>query len=299
LTDVVARTVPAVTLRTLLATYANTAALKQGRVQSDAVSFDFADVRLANTAFKSLVRDHTFDVGELAIVTYLQARAYGTPYVLMPVVVVGRGQHHTIVYNPVRGDLAPADLEGRRVGVRAYTQTTGTWIRGILEEDHGVDFRRVDWVTFEEPHLREYQEPEWVTRAPGGSELLQMLMDGKIDAAIFGNEMPAAPVSPLFADPYAAAAAWSTRRGVQPINHMMVVRESIARHQPEVVREVYRVLLESRKAAQPNGADHGFGLEANRSSLELIIDYSFRQQLIPRRLDVDELFDETTRTLGV
>jgi len=291
-------TARAVTLRTLLATYPGTAALKEGRLHSDAVSFDFADVRLANTAFKALVREQAFDVGELAIVTYLQARAYGTPYVLMPSVVVGRGQHHAIVYNPARGHLAPADLEGRRVGVRAYTQTTGTWIRGILEEDYGVDFTKVRWLTFEEPHLREYADPPWVRRAPEGKQLLQMLIDGEIDAAIFGNELPDAPLASLVPNAAAAAATWASRRGVQPINHMVVVRESIARDQPDVVREVYRLLLESRNCASPNGAAVRFGVDANRRSLDLIIDYAMRQSLLPRRLTVDELFDDTTRALG-
>src|ERR1700688_3298176 len=98
------------TLHTLLATYPSTAALKRGDVSSPLVQFDFADVKVSNTAFKPLVREQKFDLGELAIVTYLQARAYGKPYVLLPAVVVGRGQHHTIVYNAERGILAPGDL---------------------------------------------------------------------------------------------------------------------------------------------------------------------------------------------
>src|ERR1043166_7279245 len=109
----------AMTLRTLLATYPNTAALKNGQVRSRLVNFDFADVKVANTAFKALVREEKFDLGELAIVTYLQAKVYGKPYPLLPIVIVGRIQHHTIVYNAERGHLTPADLVGKRVGVRA------------------------------------------------------------------------------------------------------------------------------------------------------------------------------------
>src|SRR5579862_6821901 len=152
----------ALLLSTLLATYPNTSALKDGSVNSPLVHFDFADVKTANKAFKNLVRDQKYDLGELAIVTFLQAKAYGKPYVLMPASIVARGQHHTIFYNPDRGPLNPGDLNGKRVGVRAYTQTTGAWLRGILEEDYGVDFRRVRWVTFEEPHLAEYHDPEIV-----------------------------------------------------------------------------------------------------------------------------------------
>ena len=140
-------------LHTLLGDYPNTMALKKGEVTSSLVSFDFANVKVANTAFKPLVREAKFDVGELAIVTYLQAKDYGKPYVLIPATVLGRGQHHTIAYNPQCGALGAHDLTGKRVGVRAYTQTTGAWVRGFLSDDYGVDLTKVQWVTFEDPHL--------------------------------------------------------------------------------------------------------------------------------------------------
>ncbi|MGB6996478.1 MAG: hypothetical protein WBD96_02805, partial [Pseudolabrys sp.] len=68
-------------LYTLLGDYPNTMALKKGETTSSLVDFDFADVKVSNTAFKPLVREAAFDLGELAIVTYLQAKAYGKPYV--------------------------------------------------------------------------------------------------------------------------------------------------------------------------------------------------------------------------
>ena len=128
-------------LFTLLGNYPNTLALKRGEIRSDLVDLEFADVKVANTAFKPLVRDAKFDLGELAIVTYLQAKAYGKPYILLPAPVVARGQHHTLAYNRERGHLTPADLVGKRVGVRAYSVTTGVWVRGILQEHHGAENR--------------------------------------------------------------------------------------------------------------------------------------------------------------
>ena len=289
----------ALTLRTLLASYPNTAALRSGELKSAIVDFDFADVKTANTAFKALVREQEFDLGELAIVTFLQAKAYGKPYVLLPAVVVARGQHHTIFYNPERGHMAPADLNGRRVGVRAYTQTTGAWLRGILEEDYGVDFKRVQWITFEDPHVAEYRDPAWVERAPEGKELLQMLLDGEIDAAIFGSENPEG-LTPLIPDAKTAAQRWAERHGGIPINHMMVIRESITQSHPDAVREVYRLLRESVRGTEKEGNEGAlrFGVESVRKSLETIIGYSERQGLIPRRFDVDELFNDVTRSLG-
>jgi 4,5-dihydroxyphthalate decarboxylase len=98
----------------------------------------------------------------------LQSRDHGKPYVLIPATVLGRGQHHTIVYNPQRGALSAHDLTGKRVGVRAYTQTTGAWVRGFLSDDYGVDVTKVHWITFEDPHVAEFKDPNFVVRAPEG-----------------------------------------------------------------------------------------------------------------------------------
>ena len=290
-------------LATLLGNYPVAAAIRNGNIKSDLIEFDIADIKVSNTAFKPLVREAKFDVAELAIVTYLQAKAAGKAYTLIPATVVGRGQHHTIAYNPERGALKPSDLTGKRVGVRAYTQTTGAWVRGFLADDYGVDPLKVTWVTFEDPHVAEYKDPDFVTRAPVGKELAQMLLDGEIDAAIVGDKIPDPRLKPLIPDADAVARKWAETHGGVPINHMVVVRDSISKSRPDVVKEVYRMLQESRRATPP-AADNSlldplrFGIEANRRSLELIIDYSFRQKLIPRKYTVDELFDDVTRVLG-
>lgn len=287
-----------VVCRTLLGTYPATAALKRGAVPSSLVELAFADIDHVPTAFKALVRDGAFDVAELAIVTYLQARVFNKPYVLLPAVIAGRDQHRSLVYNPALGALDPSDLPNRRIGVRAYTQTTGTWLRGILAEDYGVDFRTLRWVTFEEPHLAEYVDPPWVERAPAGKRLRQMLLDGELDAAVFGSEAPGPPLVGLIPDPDKAAARWAARHGGTPINHMIVVRDALSRERPDVVREIFRLLLESQKAAGIASGAFPFGVEPLRTRLAVIVEFAWQQRLIPRRLSVDELFDETTRTLG-
>jgi 4,5-dihydroxyphthalate decarboxylase len=273
--------------------------MRNGELRSPLVDFEFADVKIANKGFKALVREQKFDLGELAIVTFLQAKAYGKPYVLMPAVAVARGQHHTIFYNPERGHLSPGDLNGRKVGVRAYTQTTGTWVRGILQEEYNVDFQRVQWITFEEPHAAEFADPPWVHRAPQGKELLQMALDGEVDALIFGSEIPeGTPLKPLIANSAGDAARWAEKHGGVPINHMMVIRESLTQARPDVVREVFRMLKESAAASpSKSSVPLRFGVEAVRKSLETIIRYAERQGLIPRRFSVDELFNDVTRSL--
>jgi len=288
------------TLHTMLGNYPNTQALKKGEIRSDLVDFDFAEVKVANNLFKQIVRDAKYDFAELAIVTYLQAKAAGKPYILLPAVLVSRGQHHTIAYNAERGPLAPSDLAGKRVGVRAYTVTTGTWVRGILAEDYGVDLDKVEWITFEDPHVAEYVDPKAIKRAPPGKELVQMLLDGELDAAVVGDKLPDPRLKHLIPDPEGAALKWAQRHGGVPINHMAVVRTELSKSRPDVVKELFRLLVASKQAAKPGtGALEPlrFGVEACRPTLEVIIDYCARQGLIPRKLAVDELFDDTTRAL--
>jgi 4,5-dihydroxyphthalate decarboxylase len=290
------------TLHTMLGNYPNVAPLKSGAVHSDLVDFDFVEVKVANNLFKQVVREAKYDLAELAIVTYLQARSYDKPYILIPAVVVSRGQHHTIAYNAERGTLKPSDLNGKRVGVRAFTVTTGTWVRGILASDYGVDLNKVEWITFEDPHVAEYRDPDIVKRAPPGKELVQMLLDGEIDAAIVGDKLPDPRLKHLIPDADAAAQKWAERHHGVPINHMLVVRKDLSRSRPDVVRDVFRQFQESKRAAGlPDGGvldPYRFGVEACRPTLEIIIDFCRQQKLISRPVSVDELFDDTTRALG-
>jgi 4,5-dihydroxyphthalate decarboxylase len=288
-------------LHTLLGDYPVTKALKAGEVRSRDVSLDFADVKVPSSAFKRVVRNLEFDVAELALVTYLIAKAHGKPLVLLPVVVLGRFQHPYLIYNAERGPLAPGDLTGRPVGIRSYSVTTVTWIKGILADDHGVDLDRITWVTFEEPHVAEFRDPPNVERAPDGKTMLDMLIAGEIDAAVVGGAITDPRLKPLIPDPETAARAWHRKTGALQVNHMVTVKDSIAKDHPAVVREIYRLLRDSKKAAalpRPGELDtNPFGFEANRRNLEVGIDFAFRQRLIPRRFTVDELFDDVTRTL--
>lgn len=288
------------TLKTLLGDYPNTKAIKSGAIRSSSVAFDFADVKMPNTAFKDVVRNLKYDVAELAIVTYLQAKAHGKPLVLMPAVVVGALPHPFLVYNRERDKVSPGDLQGKRIGIRAYSVTTAAWMRGVLQNDHGVDLDAIRWVTFEDPHIAEYQDPATVERAAPGKAMVQMLLDGELDAAVVGGaDLKDPRLQPVIANPDDAAQAWCKKQGALPINHMVIVKESLARSSPDTVKEVFRLLRESKQAAPAaSGVDPlQFGLDNIRRSLDLIIDYSAQQKLIPRKFAVEELFDDVTVSL--
>ena len=289
------------TLRTNLAEYAVTRAMRDGRVKSDLVYLDFCGPTPAHNGFKAMVRENQFDAGELAIVTFLQAKAYGKPYVLLPTPISGRFQHHCAGFNIDFGHLDPKDIEGKRVGVRTYTQTTALWIRGILRHEYGVDLDKVTWTTLGDGHLDEYSDPANCERLPKGSSIPDMMMKGELAAALLGEDMPRDErVRTLVPDAMNAAKAWYAREGVVPINHMFAVHADVSKKHPEVVRELYRMIVESRRLADPAppAAFPPIGLEANRKGIQLAIDWALDQKIIPRRLSVDELFDDVTGSLG-
>jgi 4,5-dihydroxyphthalate decarboxylase len=268
-------------LKALLGDYPVTRQFKQRS------ALEFADVKVPNTAFKRVVRDLEFDVAELALMTFLLAKAHGKPYRLLPAVLTARFQHATLAYNPARGPLSPDRLARKRVGMRSYSVTTATWVRGILADDYGVDLGAVRWVTFEDPHVAEFRDPPNATRVPPGKDLQAMLLAGELDAAVLA-EPPASegPLRTLIPDPAAAARAWRAKHGAIQINHMVTVKSTVSDSEAQ---DIYAELRRSREAAG-SPEMNPFGLEENRRNLEVAIDCLDRQGMIPRRLTVEELF---------
>jgi 4,5-dihydroxyphthalate decarboxylase len=290
------------TLDACFGTYPHTQPLKNGDIKSDRVVLRFNEVSPINKAFLMMVRQMKFDVSEMAVATYLQAKAYGKPIVLMPATMFGRFQHGTMLYNAERGVVSPDDLHGRRIGVRAFSQTTGVWLRGILWKDYGVDLGKIKWVTFEDAHVPEYRDPPGVERAAEGKDMTKMVLEGELDAAIFGGNVPNDPrLKSVIPDPEAAAKEWYGKHGTVPVNHMVVVKSSLSRSDPGAVREIYRMLAAGKKAAglpKPGAIDTiPFGFEAVKPALELMSSYALEMSIIPRRYSVEELFDDTTRAL--
>jgi 4,5-dihydroxyphthalate decarboxylase len=274
-------------LRTLLGDHPGTKALKDGSIKSDLVEFDFADYSPTNKGFKPMVREGAFDVSEMAIVTYLMAKSFGKPMVLLPNVVLARFQHAYALYNAKSGTMKPADLNGKRVGIRSFTTTTGAWLRGILANDYGVDLDSIDWVTFEDAHVAEFKDTS--RRAPAGKQIIQMLVDGELDA-VLGEKVDHPDLKPLFRDAARDEKSWFVRHNVTPINHMVVVSESLVKNHPGAVREVSCLLRESAELAPASSPR--FNAADIRRSLGMIIRYTAQQGLIPRVYTVDEIFDD-------
>jgi 4,5-dihydroxyphthalate decarboxylase len=281
--------------------YPHTEALKDGRIGSNLLRLQRVEISPINRAFAPMARERRFDVSEMAIATFLQAKAYDARLTLLPIAVAARFQESALlrlVDSDIRG---PADLAGRRVGVRAYSQTTGLWLRGLLADDYGVAPGDVRWVTFEGAHVLEYSDPDFVARAAPGKDMLTMLRARELDAVIVGNDVPDDPaLCTVFPDPSAAADAFWSRHDFVPINHMIVIKSEIAEQQPELAQELCRMFAAAKAAGSGSsgGRDRApMGRAAVEPSVALALRYATEQGLLPRPLSLDEVWQGSPATI--
>ncbi|MGD0102509.1 MAG: ABC transporter substrate-binding protein [Rhodopila sp.] len=291
----------AISLRTAFANYPHVRAIKDGSVASERISFDFEEVPVITRAFRRMVRTLDFDLCEIALTTLVQAHAFGKPLRALPIVVM-RGFHHAALVCPVGSAIAePADLRGKKIGVRAWSQTTGVWVRGILLDEYGVDHRDITWVTEEDAHVQEYVDPPTVVRIAPGQSLAAMLMAGELDAGVAVAGVDPALVRPVIAEPMAAAAAWVARTGVYPVNHLLCVNAALVEAHPWLADELLGLFIAAKAAATEPSAEARFagivgaevlpyGLEANRTGIELCLRYAAEQGLVPAVYDTAEVF---------
>ena len=290
-------------LSALMGTYPKTDALKSGILQVEGAVLEFAPIDDAVQGFKAAVRELKFDVCELALSTFLQARSVGKPYLLLPYVMNGKF-HHGSLLRRADNRFQANELHGRKIAMRSYSQTTPTWVRGFLMDDFGVAVDKVKWLVKEGGHVAECSDPPWVSRLEGGKDIMQALLDGDVDAIMFGAKREGDDrVATVIDDPAAAAKEWSARYNAVPINHMVVIRKELADQRPDIVRAVYKALIASRRAAEGEpkpGArilePHGF---ANvRSALEVGIRNAAEQGLIPKPFTPEELYGSVRDALA-
>jgi 4,5-dihydroxyphthalate decarboxylase len=255
-------------------------AIKNGTIRVPGPDLVFPEIDPVHKAFAPMVRELKYDFSEMAIATYLQAREAGKPISLLPVVLVGDFHHRSLVRLPDSGIAGPRDLIGRRVGVRAYSQTTGMWVRGALLEEFGVAADQITWVTTEGPHVAEYTEPAFVERTT--RPLTELLRDGDIAAMIPApaSQLRTVPVIP---DADAAARAWGNRHHTKPVNHMLTVRTELIDTDPGAVRALYQAFAQA-----------GLNDEL-QASLELAIRYAREQDLLSKPVTVDEILADFRR----
>jgi 4,5-dihydroxyphthalate decarboxylase len=287
--------------------HAHASSLKTGERRVKGCQLEFIEVNPLYDAFASMVRELKFDICEMALATYLQAREAGKPISLLPVVMSGNFHHHSITQLPGGQIGKPSELVGCRIGVRAYSQTTGLWARGILKEDYEVEADQVTWVTTEGPHVSEYIEPPNVVRT--SSNLVDLLRGGDIAAAILGLiaiEGNDAPPVPVISNWQEAEQAWEERYSGIPINHVLTVRADLLKSDPAAVKSIYQALTASiddlRRADGPQTSRQRavtYGLdESLLSPLRAGIRYAREQELIRSDVTVEEIFSDFTQYVG-
>ena len=301
-----------VRLKTAIGRYGHTLPLLHGSVASERVVFDWAEYETIVGVFRTMVRTNAYEVSEMALSTYLCARAHGKPMTAIPVFITRSFNHGDVVCNVEAGIESPRDLVGKRVGVRAYTVTPGVWTRGILKHEYGLNLDAVTWVLGSDEHVAEFVEPPNVVSASAGSDLGAMLLSGELDAAIGVGGLDPARVRPLIPDSRDAALRFHEDTGVYPISHIVVIRNDALEANPwlpgelfglfEAARDEYESGLASGEVAHPSDGSVAplrsagiaeplpLGVEANRVTLETFIDWNVEQGIIPARVDVEEVF---------
>ncbi len=300
-------------LKTVTRTQGNNQALKDGSVKPRTFAFEFEEIPVLIDGFRRMVRGLEFDICEMAITTYICARAHGKRFTALPIFLVRAFHHGAVIYNTKAGIGSPKDLEGRKVGVnRGYTVTTGVWARSVLQDEYGVDLSKITWVLSGDEHVAEYRPPANVVPIEPGKKMGDMLASGELAAAI-GIEANHPDVKPLIPNALEAGLAALRKRGHYPINHTVVVKDDLLAAHPALAADVFdtfneakRRYVERLKAGQiekPTDVDElhrrvmditgdplPYGIEPNRKVLDELVGHALTQGIITRRVGVDELF---------
>jgi 4,5-dihydroxyphthalate decarboxylase len=312
-------------LKIAVADYPHTAAVRNGTIPIEGVEAEIVTVQPQIAAFRRMVRQLEFDVCELAPTTYIIARAHGAPFVALPIFVLRRFHHAGLLVRPDAGIKTPKDLQGRKVGVRAYSVTTGVWTRGILIDEYGLDAGKVTWVVDDEEHVTQLKLPSNVAHAPSGHSLADMMAAGELVAGFHGNAGVGRSGSPtagwkaeeahypdLFPNAEELEADWYARTGIYPMHGTIVVKDSVLAEHPWVARSLFQAFARAKadwlvqlEAGTANAASDKkyaalrkivgkdplpYGIAPNIRTIEALEQTAFKQKLTPRRMTIDSLF---------
>lgn len=304
----------ALALKVALGNHAHVLAIKEGRVPIEGVAPEFISVNPMIAAYRRMVRDLEFDISELAPTTYLIARACGAPFTALPVVMTRRFHHAGMWCRPDSKIAHPRDLEGKKVGVRAYSVTAGVWTRGIFVNEFGLNADRVTWVVDDEEHVLALPLPGNVVHAPAGVTLASLAASGELDAGVnaaAGIGTPPAGWRDLVPDAAAQEAAWFKRTGIYPIHSVIVIKDELLKAHRWLAGAVYRAFCAAkaiylrrlsddaaagaedrryRELSALVGDPLPYGLKANRPAIETLITYAVEQHLIPSPLKATDVF---------
>lgn len=304
--------------------YESIRALKEGTVKPDGIELTVLTDMNSDVRHWRMLRNREFDVAELSMSNYLMAKYTDLPFTAIPVFLHRRFRHSFIFLNSTKGIIKPRDLIGKKVGLRNFQATANLWIRGILEHEHDVPHRSIDW------YKQDDEEVEWapprdlnIQRIAAGKSVEKMLVEGELDALIHPELIQPildkdTRVTRLFPNYRDLEMDYYKRTGIFPIMHTTAIKQEIVDKYPWVPINLMQAFQESKQAAYRRMANprivplawfryfleeqeevlgpdpwvYGLG-KVNKMALETLMQYSREQGLLGRNMTLDELFVST------
>ena len=288
--------------------------LSDGRVK--VAGFDVTPAwpeRGAVEVYTSAFKEPMYDFVVLPLSNFLIAIDRGLPLIGLPVFIDVFFPQLGARVNKSAGIESPADLEGKRVGVRGFAFNPAVWLRGALADMYGIALDSIQWVSAEPNSLSGVDFP----RGPGfevettTESLDDLLGRGELDAVFWDRGGPALTeqTAHLFADPLGEALKYHLLTGVQPLNSLLLAKRDVLDANPGLAQAVVDASNEARERYYQDASDddahmglplawlrsnglfpHRNGLVDNRTSLEAIVRYAHDQGIISRRYALEELF---------
>lgn len=293
--------------------------LRSGAVRVEGYDLDFIEVKRMPDAYRNMARTQPYDVCEMAPTSYLMALAAGAPITALPLPMTRRFRHAGVQVRRSAGVTGPRDLEGRRVGVRAYSVTAAVWTRGVFADEYGLDIDKVQWFTEEDENVQAFPPPQTVQRVKDGESLAAMLQEGTLDGAFAGlagagaAEALGDELVELVPDAAEREADWFRRTGIYPLHGVIVVRNEVLERHPDLALKLFEAFSQAKRnylRRIEEGVDAGaedkryarlaklvgdplpYGLQENRASFEAFVRYAYRQHLIPQAPSLEQAFHD-------
>lgn len=301
-------------------------ALMDGSVKPDGIELTVLTEMTSDIRHWRMIRGREFDVAELSMSNYLAAKFRGQAFSAIPVFLHRRFRHGFTFINMGKGIHKPTDLIGRKVGLRNFSATSNLWIRGILEHEFQVPHKKILWYKQDEEEV-ELNLPKEISvqKIPPGKSVERMVAEGELDALIHPELIqPILDRDPrvgrLFPNYKELEIDYYKRTAIFPIMHTTAIKQEIVERYPWVQTSLFQAFEKAKEIAYKRmenprrvplawfrhaleeqeellGRDpwaYGLG-EANRKNLAALVQYSYEQGLIGRKMELEELFVTTAR----
>ena len=242
--------------------YDLTRPLREETVKPESIELTVVNLTSAERHWR-MMRHLEFDVCELSMASYMLGKDLGVArYTAIPAFPHRRMRHSFFLVNADAGVRAPKDLEGKKVGLRTLQNTASMWMRGILQDEYGVDLRSITWVSQDDEDV-EFTPPSWMKRerAPKGETMDSMLRRGDIACAMYPDLLPsfvhgrASNIRRLFPDVKAEEMAYYKKTGFFPIMHAVVIRDDVLERHPWVAKSLFKAFLGAKAEMQKSMLD--------------------------------------------